>query len=61
MLDQFYQLAFALLPDELEAEQLVIDSISGFIVKEKKWLMGLEVEDDVLLRRQLFQKITLHL
>lgn len=61
MLDQFYQLAFALLPDELEAEQLVIDSISGFIVKERKWLMKLEDEEDVVLRRQFFQKIVLHL
>ena len=63
MLDQFYQLAYSLLPDELEAEQLVIDSVSGFIVKERKWLSKLEMSEgaDTVYKRQFFQKVVLHL
>ncbi len=61
LLEQLYQFSFALLPDELEAEQLVIDGVNGFIIKEKKLLESLEVEIDNELRRFFFQKMVNHI
>ncbi|HLT21971.1 MAG TPA: hypothetical protein VKZ84_00940 [Bacteriovoracaceae bacterium] len=61
LVEQLYQFAFALLPDELEAEQLVIDGVNGFIIKEKKLLESLEVEIDNELRRFFFQKMVGHI
>lgn len=63
LLDQFYQFSFALLPDELEAEQLVIDGVNGFIVKERKWLTRSEaiIEGEGKMKRVIFQKIINHI
>lgn len=61
LLDQLYQFSFALLPDELEAEQLVIDGVNGFVIKEKKLLESLEVEISGELRRFFFQKMVGHI
>lgn len=63
LLDQLYQFSYVLLAEELEAEQLVIDGVNGFIIKEKKWLTQsqLEEEDEGKFRRLLFQKIINHI
>lgn len=61
LLDQFYQFSYALLPDELEAEQLVMDGVNGFIIKEKKWLTHLAEDDQARVRRAFFQKVISHI
>ena len=63
LLDHLYQFSHALLPDDLEAEQLVIDGINGFIIKEKKWLTRLltDSESESKLRRIFFQKMISHI
>lgn len=63
LLDQLYQFSHALLFDELEAEQLVIDGVNGFIIKEKKWLTDFEIdeENEGKLRRVFFQKMVKHI
>jgi len=63
LLEQLYQFSHALLPDDLEAEQLVIDGVNGFIIKEKKWLSRFEVdeENEGRVRRIFFQKIIHHI
>jgi hypothetical protein len=42
--EKLYPLAYSLLPDDLQAEQLVIDSINAYLLKEKKWIHGKEVD-----------------
>lgn len=42
--EKIYSLAYSLLPDDLQAEQLVIDSISAYMLKEKKWIQNKEVD-----------------
>ncbi len=38
--DKLYRLAYNLLPDDLQSEQLVIDSINAYLIKEKKHILG---------------------
>lgn len=38
LIPKFYSFAFALVPDELQAEQMVIDSYAVFVVREKKFI-----------------------
>ena len=38
--DKLYRLAYNLLPDDLQSEQLVIDSINAYLIKEKKHILA---------------------
>jgi hypothetical protein len=60
--DKLYRFAFMLIPDDLQAEQLVIDGFNAFLLRERKSILrkelDLENKKDVLLqRRQLFKGI----
>ena len=37
--EKFYQMAYALVPDDLQAEQLVIDSVNAFLIRERKSIL----------------------
>ncbi len=53
-------MAFALVPDDLQAEQLVIDSMNAFLLKEKKSVLikmvDLESKKNVQLLRRTYYK-----
>lgn len=60
--EKLYTLAYSLLPDDLQAEQLVIDSISAFLLREKKWITNKSVDlkskkDMGLVRKTVFKSI----
>lgn len=38
LIPKFYSFAYALVPDELQAEQMVIDAYAVFLVREKKFI-----------------------
>jgi DNA-directed RNA polymerase specialized sigma24 family protein len=59
--DKLYRLASNLLPDDLQAEQLVIDALNAYLIKEKKHiLVGKDFEElskkDLQLQRRLHFK-----
>ena len=37
--EKLYRLAWSLVPDDLQAEQLVIDSLNAYLLKEKKQIL----------------------
>lgn len=58
--DKLYQFAWTLIPDDLQAEQLVIDSLNAYLLKERKSIFRKELDfesrKDVLFqRRHLFK------
>jgi DNA-directed RNA polymerase specialized sigma24 family protein len=58
--DKLYRFAFNLIPDDLQAEQLVIDAFNAFLIKEKKNILFKELESQdkkslQLLRRSYFK------
>lgn len=60
--EKFYRLAHTLIPDDLQAEQLVIDALNGYIIKEKKNILNREFEstqkrEAQVLRRQVFKGV----
>ncbi|GEM_PF-1240172 len=60
--EKLYQMAYCLIPDDLQAEQLVIDGVNAFLLKEAKWVAQFtdgEVDPKKAagLRRQLLKKI----
>ncbi|MES2527485.1 MAG: hypothetical protein V4598_10375 [Bdellovibrionota bacterium] len=58
--EKLYSMAFALVPDDLQAEQLVIDSMNAFLLKEKKSVLikmvDLESKKNVQLLRRTYYK-----
>ena len=42
--DKLYRFAYALMPDDLQAEQLVIDSFNAYLIKERKQIIASEVD-----------------
>jgi DNA-directed RNA polymerase specialized sigma24 family protein len=64
--EKLYRFAYTLIPDDLQAEQLVIDSINAYLLKERKSIMKREVDitskkETQLLRRTYFKSILKHL
>ena len=48
--DKLYRMATTLIPDDLQAEQLVIDSLNAYLIKEKnKILAGRELDSTKIL------------
>lgn len=41
---KLYQFAFSLVPDDLQAEQLVIDGVNAYLLKERKFILNKEVD-----------------
>lgn len=61
--DKLYRIAYNLIPDDLQAEQLVIDSLNAYLIKEKKHILlansfdSLSKKDIQLKRRSHFKGI----
>jgi hypothetical protein len=61
--EKLYRLAFNLLPDDLQAEQLVIDGVNAYLIKERKHILlardmrSLSKKDLQLQRRHHFKGI----
>lgn len=60
--DKLYRFAYTLIPDDLQAEQLVIDAINAFLIKERKMITKKEVDlgdkkELQIIRRTFFKGI----
>jgi hypothetical protein len=60
--EQLYSAAYALLPDDLQAEQLVMDAVNAFLFKEKKTILKRQLDlrskrEVQLARRQTLRRI----
>lgn len=60
--DKLFRFAYTMIPDDLQAEQLVIDALNAYLIKEKKSIMKREVDltskkDSQILRRIIFKGI----
>lgn len=58
--EKLYRMAYVLIPDDLQAEQLVIDGMNAFLIKERKSLLFREVDlnnkkESQLLRRHFYK------
>ena len=59
--DKLYRIASNLIPDDLQAEQLVIDSLNAYLIKEKKKILAAREFDslskkDIQLQRRFYFK-----
>lgn len=45
LINKLYALAYSIVPSELEAEQLVVDSYTRFVVKDKEIIVDTELDD----------------
>ena len=60
--DKLYSFAFAVIPDDLQAEQLVIDGLNAYLLKEKKHILKRDVDmnnkkEVQILRRMHFKGV----
>jgi DNA-directed RNA polymerase specialized sigma24 family protein len=55
--DKLYRFAFNLIPDDLQAEQLVVDSLNAYLLKEKKHILRKEVEIENKKELQVLRRI----
>lgn len=63
---KLYKFAHALIPDDLQAEQLVIDGLNAFLLSEQKEISRREIDiedkkDQQVLGRMYFKGILLHM
>lgn len=64
--EKLYRFAFTLIPDDLQAEQLVIDGFNAYLLKERKTLSKREIDlnskkEVQLFRRAAFKGILRHI
>lgn len=64
--DRLYRFAYVLIPDDLQAEQLVVDAMNAFLIKEKKILLKKNVnlsskKEVQILRRTYFKGLLRYL
>ena len=45
LIDKLYSLSYAIVPNELEAEQLLVDGYTRFIIKDKEFILDTQIED----------------
>lgn len=57
--EKLFTFAYTLLPDDLQAEQLVIDGVNAFLLKEKKNLLNKEVDQSNKKDVQLYKRYLL--
>lgn len=60
--EKLYRFAYTLIPDDLQAEQLVIDGLNAYLLKEKKTISKKEIDlnskkETQLIRRMIFKGI----
>jgi hypothetical protein len=55
--DKLYRFAYSLMPDDLQAEQLVIDGLNAYLIKERSHILHKdfdpEFKKDVLIQRRM--------
>jgi hypothetical protein len=66
LLGKLYNVAYGLVPDDLQSEQLVIDSVNAYLIKEKKTILRKEIDllskkETQIYRRILFKGILRYL
>lgn len=59
--DKLYRVAYNLIPDDLQAEQLVIDALNAYLIKEKKGILASRdfetlSKKDIQLKRKFYLK-----
>lgn len=59
--DKLYRLAYNLIPDDLQSEQLVIDALNAYLIKEKKHILAASElavlsKKDIQLQRRYYLK-----
>jgi hypothetical protein len=59
LLPKFFSFAFSLIPDELQAEQMVIDAYSVFLIREKDFIEELEYDPKSKREKSRFKKYLL--
>ena len=57
LIPQLYNFAYSLIPDELQAEQLVVDAYSVFLVREQAFLLDCHYDKDPKKRSKVKKKI----
>lgn len=60
--DMLYRFAFMLIPDDLQAEQLVIDSLNAYLLKERKSILRKDInleskKETQIMKRTLFKSL----
>lgn len=55
--EKLYLVAYSLIPDDLQAEQLVIDGLNAFLIKEKKSILRKEFNTKDSREAQVLRKI----
>lgn len=45
LIDKLYSLSYAIVPNELESEQLLVDAYTRFVVKDKEFILDTQIED----------------
>jgi hypothetical protein len=62
--EKLYRFAYAIMPDDLQAEQLVVDGVNAFLLKEKKSILNREIDvtnkKDLQILRRTYFKSMLH-
>ena len=64
--DKLYRFAYALMPDDLQAEQLVIDGFNAYLIKERRQIIASEADmtnkkNLPVYRRKHFKGIVQHM
>jgi DNA-directed RNA polymerase specialized sigma24 family protein len=59
--EKLYRMAYSLIPDDLQAEQLVIDALNAYLIKEKKSILAARdletlTKKDIQVRRRFYFK-----
>lgn len=62
LLDKLYRFAHHLIPDDLQAEQLVVDSLNAYLLKERKSILRRDInlnskKETQILRRTIYKGI----
>lgn len=57
LIPEFFSFGYALIPDDLQAQQLVIDAVAAFAVEHKELLANLSTEEDKELQETLLYEI----
>ncbi len=65
--EKLYRVAYTIIPDDLQAEQLVIDSFNAFLIKEKKMILAsreyesMSKKEILVKRRSIFKNILFYM
>jgi DNA-directed RNA polymerase specialized sigma24 family protein len=59
--EKLYRMAYSIIPDDLQAEQLVIDALNAYLIKEKKSILAARdletlTKKDIQVRRRFYFK-----